>query len=113
MSASPSEPLASPTVAPPRRSTAWWRKPLAREIGLLLVCKLILLLVMRALFFSHPAAPHMRLPSDTVARALLGPSSTAAVPGTRAAGHLDAVAAGAVTNVADATDAPATPRMPH
>lgn len=55
----------------------WLRaRPLMRDVLRLLLVKLVLLAILRMLFFAHPAAQHMRLPSDVVARNLLGTSST-------------------------------------
>jgi hypothetical protein len=51
------------------------------ELIAVLVVKAALLLVLKELFFSHPAAEHMQLPPADVARALLdSPASSHGAP---------------------------------
>jgi hypothetical protein len=60
------------------------RRGLVREMVALLMLKIVLLILMRTLFFAHPSAPHMRLPEKDVARTVLGDAARPdAIPGAR------------------------------
>ena len=48
--------------------------PLAAEITVLVLLKLILLTLLARSFFSHPQAPHMRMDSARVTERLLAPA---------------------------------------
>ncbi len=56
------------------------RGTLKLEIAAVLLVKVALLMALKALFFSHPAAEHMQMPPAAVAQALLGPAVSAEGP---------------------------------
>lgn len=63
--------LASVFARARRRDTLKW------EIAAVLLVKVALLMALKALFFSHPAADHMQMSPAAVAQALLGPAVSA------------------------------------
>jgi hypothetical protein len=62
------------------KSISKWDMKLARQIGVVLVVKICFILAIKQIWFSHPAAQGMRMPSASVAQHLLGLSANPMPP---------------------------------
>jgi hypothetical protein len=60
-----------------RRGEGWWRRlsPLGRDIVVILVIKFAALALLWWAFFSHPAAPHMRVEASRIDARVFAPGS--------------------------------------
>lgn len=74
-------PKASADLAAPRYRLRWprlTRLPLALEIALALLLKILILTLLWKAFFAHPQAQHMRMPLPRVEQHLLSASAASA-----------------------------------